>query len=611
MPAKAFVIPSIFQAIDKLSPTFKIMGKSADVFTAKLDRIQSVSQKISMQSGLAAAAIAAPLILAAKSAVDFEDRLADVAKTTGLEGKELSTFGDDLLDMSLKTRTSIEDLLKIGEIGGQVGIAKKDLVSFTDSVNKFNVALGKDFAGGVEEATSSVGKMKSLFKETRDLNVADSINRIGSAINVLGAAGNATSAGITDFVLRIGALPDALKPSLQNTQALGTLFEEAGVSSEIAARGFGDLVLTAAKNLPAFSKQLNLSQEVVQRLIETDPAGFTKKFADSLNGLKGIPLAKKLQQLEIGDTGTIKVVGALSTGVKRLTELQELSYKAFADGTSLTDEYNKKNQTTAAQLAIAENNFKALSITIGTQLLPLINDLVAFISPVIKSIINFARNNPKLTKTILAVTVALSGLLFVISAVTAVVAILASPLTLIVLAIAAIIAVIAVMIIYWEDWGAALTLALGPIGLIISGIQSFRNNWDNIKKAFTEGGIIDGLLAIGSTILDSVLKPMQQLLELVAKLTGFEWADKAAKSVQAFRKDIGINMSPEEAKAAEESKEAVNPKVDEQDSMTKRMESTQKTQLEMTLKAPKGTAEVTSNPWGIPVKLTSTQSYDQ
>ncbi len=613
MKAKAFVIPSIFQAIDKLSPTFKIMGKSADVFTAKLDRIQGVSQKISMQAGLAGAALAAPLVIAAKAAIDFEDKLADVAKTTGLEGSGLKKFGDELLDMSLKTRTSIDDLLKIGEIGGQLGIVEKDLVSFTEATNKFNVALGSDFSGGVEEASSSIGKLRGLFKETRNMSPATAINTIGSAINDLGASGEGTSANITEFTARIGQLPDAIKPSITATQALGTLFEEKSINAEIAARGLSDILLTAASHVGSFAKQMGRSAKEAEHLINTDPTTFVKEFAKSLNGLTAPQLAKKLADLKIGDVGAIKVVGVLSTGVKRLTTLQELASKAFADGTSLTDEYNKKNETTAAKLAIAENNFKALSIVIGTELLPAITEAVGMITPIIKSIIDFTRRNPKLVKTILLVTAAMSGLLLVLSGVAAVVAVATSPVTLIVLAVAAVIAIIATVISYWKEWGAAVVAFFGilfpPFGLFIFFVRSLYNNWQMVVKAFSEKGIAEGILAIGNLLADVVLYPLQKILELIGKITGADWAASAAQGIESFRKDLGINVT--EDQGAEDSKEAVNPKAEEQAAMTQRMESVQKNQVEIGINAPKGAAEIKKNSGGIPVKLTSTQSYDQ
>jgi len=319
---RPFVIPSVFTAVDKFTGTVNKMTKSMGAFSAasqvSLARMERSWRKVgdsAMRTGqntaLISGAIALPLIYATKKAVEFEDKMADVAKTTGMDSEALQKFGDAILEMSTKTRTSINDLVKIGEIGGQLGVVEDQLLSFTEEANKFNVALGSDFQGGVEEAITGVGNIKALFSQTRELDISDVIRKTGSAINELGAVGSGTSSNITDFTLRLGALPDALKPSVQNTMALATALEEMGINSEIGARGIGDVIMTAGSNLPAFADQMNMSAEAAERLLSTDSTEFLKQFSASFKGMSTVDLADKLKQLKIGDTGSIKVIGAI------------------------------------------------------------------------------------------------------------------------------------------------------------------------------------------------------------------------------------------------------------------------------------------------------------
>jgi TP901 family phage tail tape measure protein len=634
MSASSFIIPSKFTAVDKFSSVVKGMANSlknfssnatdyADRLEKKFDKIGASAKNVAINSGIAAAAIAAPLAIAAKEAIEFEDKLADVAKTTGMQGKDLENYGNTVLALAKTTRTSIDDILKIGEIGGSLGIAQKDLPAFTDSINKFNVALGADFQGGVEEASSSIGKIKSLFKETRSLNIAEAINKTGSAINELGAAGNATSANITDFTLRIGALPDAIKPTLQDTQALASLFEEAGITSEIAARGFGDVLLSAGTGIGVFAKQMGMAESEAKKLLETDPTKFSKEFAKSLNGLTATELATKLHDLKIGDAGTIKVLGALSTGTERLGELQGIANKHFSEGVSLSNEYSKKNETTAAKIKKAQNNIQAFTITLGTKLLPIISTLLEkYIIPFIEKITKWVKENPKLTKTILIVAASLSALLFTISTVASIVAVastaiaglsaaftflnavlFANPIGLIILGIIGLIAVVAIIIKKWDQWGATVSFFLGPLGMVISLFQSFRKNWDLIVKAFKTEGIISGLKRIGATLLDVLLMPLNQVLELIAKFTGADWASSAAKGIEEFRKKLEVNVDSEPTD--DEPHPEVNPKADEQDAMIQRIEKQQQN-VAIDIRDQTGRANVSSDNNFIPIKLTST-----
>jgi tape measure domain-containing protein len=127
------------------------------------------------------------------------------------------------------------------------------------------------------------------------------------------------------------------------------------------------------------------------------------------------------------------------------------------------------------------------------------------------------------------------------------VALSANPIGLIIIAIAALIALVTIIIVKYNEWGAALALLLGPLGLIINLIQAFRRNWDMITEAFSKGGILGGLKAIGKVLLDSVLMPLQQILELIAKATGAEWATNGAAGIKLMREQLGVNTTTDES----------------------------------------------------------------
>lgn len=639
MGALSFTVPVIFKAIDKMSSVMKSMGSSTDAFANRTERnfrkISETSKKFAKNAAVIGASVAAPLLLAANSAVAFEDKMADIAKTTGLAGKPLDDFGDSLLKMSGDTRTSLDDLLKIGEIGGQFGIAQKDLVGFTDSVNKFNVALGADFAGGVEEAVSQVSSIYGLFKQTKNLKVDEAILKIGSSINELGAQGSGTSANIAEFSVRMGGLPDAIKPAMTDVAALGTFFEENGLKAEIAAGGLTNFLLVAGKNLPGFAAQMKMSAAEATALLNKDPTEFAKRFAASTNGMSAEKLANKLHDLKIGTQETIKVIGALAGGTKRVGDLQKISNDAFEKGTSLQSEYDKKNNTTAANIKKAENNFKSLSITIGTKLLPIVGQILNKIIPFVKSIIDWTKRNPALTKTILTIAIAvsalsfaLSGIAFATSLVTGTIAawglitkaatviqwawnaaMSANPIGLIIIGIFLLIAAIIIVNKHWNEWGATATAVFGmimpPLALAIMLVQSFRRNWEHIVDSFKNGGIIEGLKAIGATLIDALLMPLSQILEIISKITGADWASSALKDVETFRKQLGANVTTEEDGSTRNAP-ILTTETERHEAITKMLSvERQKASLEITDNT--GNAKLQSDNNIVPITLKSTK----
>ncbi|WP_445458450.1 phage tail tape measure protein [Flavobacterium sp. HNIBRBA15423] len=316
----------------------------------------SIADSFNRYAALGASIIAmgAGMVLSIQKIIDISGKLsdaqADVMKTTKMNKKEVDeltkSFG------MLETRTSRIDLLKIAEEGGRIGIVKEEIGSFVEVMNKANVALGDSFTGGVEEVSSSLGKIKFLFQETKDLGVDKAYNSIGSAINELGANGAATERNIADFTLRIGALSDVMKPTIAETFALGAAFEESGIQSEVSARAYSIFLKQASTETGKFAKIMGISQKEVEKMINEDPLEFFLKFSEHLskNAKNGVEMAKALEILGLGADGVNKIVGAAGNNVGRFRELVDLSNKSFSEGTSLIDEYNIKNTNLAATL---------------------------------------------------------------------------------------------------------------------------------------------------------------------------------------------------------------------------------------------------------------------
>lgn len=512
--AKKLVIPSYFTAIDKFSGPVNKMAHNAEAQFARLQRnFRNAGQaafQVGRSAGTVGLAIAAPLGLAVKSAIEFEDKMADVAKTTGLEGGPLKQFGEDILKMSRTTRSSIDDLAAIAEIGGQLGIAKKDLLAFTKASDQFNIALGKDFSGGVEEAVSSVGKIKLLFEGTRGLNISDAITKAGSAINELGAIGAGTSANITDFTLRLGALPDAVKPSIQSTLALGTFLEELGIDSRIGSGGLTNFFLVAGQNIGGFAQQMKITQAEAKKLLAEDPTEFAKNFATTFKGVAPEVLAQKLLKLKIGSQETIKVIGALGSGTERLTELQKVSSKAFADGTSLQAEANKKNEVMAAKMAMLKNNVKALGITMGNALLPVITQVVEQVTPFIQGIANWISRNKELTGTILKVVAGAGALALVISGIAFTVGVYQK----------------AVVLARMAQLAWNVAVSLNPIGLLVAGLAALVALLPSITSMFDSQTVSQKLH--GEVMGRAMEKTVEQRVEMARLFETLRQADKAS-----------------------------------------------------------------------------------
>ena len=115
------------------------------------------------------------------------------------------------------------------------------------------------------------------------------------------------------------------------------------------------------------------------------------------------------------------------------------------------------------------------------------------------------------------------------------VALIANPVGIIIAAIVALVALIAIAIYKYDEWGAALLQFLGPIGWVVNGFMAIKNNWDSIVNAFKTDGIIGGLKRIGVVLMDTFLKPLQQIFEMISEFDPTGIADSALNKIKSIR----------------------------------------------------------------------------
>lgn len=294
----------------------------------------------------------------------LRDSLADIDKATGLGAEGVRKFNEQL--KGIDTRTSTENLREIAVVGGQLGVANDQLLDFVQNVDKAVVALGDEFSGGVEEVSKELGGIAKLFDETSGQPIGKAINDIGSAINELGAAGAATGPVVAEFTTRMGQLGN-LAPQLHETLGLGAALQELGLSAEIAAGGLTGLMLTAASKSDLFAQHLGMSQQALEQLINTNPNQFLMTLAKSFQGLSATQVAQRLKELKVESQESIKVMSLLADQTDLVGEKQKLAAKAMAEGTSLTEEFNKKNHQLARDLKFLSEWFDNLLTSEGIQ----------------------------------------------------------------------------------------------------------------------------------------------------------------------------------------------------------------------------------------------------
>lgn len=278
---------------------------------------------------------------------DFDEGAADIAKTTGLTTERTKALSEELL--KIDTKTAVNELQGLAAAAGRLNVSGEgNIISFVKAADQAFVALGDDLDGTAEEIATNVGKIAGVFGDEKKFGIGPAIMKVGSAINELAGKSKAAAGPILDFTQRMAGLGNLI--SSADTAALGAFFDEGGQSVEVASSTLNTLLPKMAENYKEFAKTAGMSAEEFKKLAEKSPIEALKAVASGAkNSEKGLfNLAKTVESFGVESARATSIVGFLSANTDRLTELQKISNDAFSEGTSLTNEFNTKNETLGA-----------------------------------------------------------------------------------------------------------------------------------------------------------------------------------------------------------------------------------------------------------------------
>ncbi|WP_339836410.1 phage tail tape measure protein [uncultured Flavobacterium sp.] len=280
----------------------------------------------------------------------LSDSQSDVMKTTGMTKKEVDeltrSFG------LMKTRTARIELLGLATEAGRLGIeGTENIRAFVEQANKLKVALGDDLS---DEAIREVGKMVNVYKvgEETGKDFAGSMDALGSSINQVAASGANQAGFLVDYLKRQAGIASQTKLSAADNIGYAATFDEIGQSVEVSATAMNKVWMDMFENPEQYAKIAKMSIKDFNTLLQTDGNEAMIKFLEGLKGNNGglAVMLDKLKDLDVGGTRGVQALSALANNTEILRDRQLTSNQALIEATSLTDEYNLKNNNLAASL---------------------------------------------------------------------------------------------------------------------------------------------------------------------------------------------------------------------------------------------------------------------
>ena len=449
----------------ELSSSLKNATSDLKGFGRSAELTSQISHAAFVGMAAAATALAAGLALSVKNAVEFEKGMANVSTLIDTNTESMEEMGNAVLGISKRTPVLTSDLTSALYDVRSAGVSASDAMGVLEQSAQLGVAGLGSTSEAVDLVTSSLNAF-SLEGEEADKVYGYVFNTVKSGKTTISelaqgfgsVAGTVANANIElpEYLSAVAALTTTGMPAAQaHTQIKAAISGVTRESKELRvvldklnAKSFKDLVDQKGGMVNAF--------QAISKEVDGNDAAILKLF---------------------GSTEAYNAVIQLSG---ELNETFTATLLDMENGTNnLSDAFEKQKATTTAQWQLLKNNFNALSVQVGSKLLPALNKVlgavVQFIDKIpeiINQLKDWVTNNDWVQGALVGLGAVLTGL--AISVIPPLIISLGSLIATVAVAAAPFIAIGAII--------AALYVAFKNWDTIVEFMQSV---WDRIVEATT------------------------------------------------------------------------------------------------------------------------------
>ncbi|MDD2869687.1 phage tail tape measure protein [Neomegalonema sp.] len=373
----------------------KLNGTEA--FIRDLDKLNGAIDKHGqmMNKAMNATLIAgaAAFATATAAAIKFESSFAGVTKTTdGLTDAQgrLNKSGEEMSkqfrQLALEIPLSVNELNRIGELGGQLGIAKEDLIKFTEVIAKLGATTNLSYEQGATEIARFMNITQAVVPA--GMGVQEQVERIGSAIVDLGNNFATTEQEISAFALRLAGSGTQIGLSQAEILAFGTALSSVGVEAEAGGTAFSKLfmnlgmaVANGGAKLEQFADIAGITATEFKTKFEQDASGAILVFLAGLNQTQkeGGNLFQVMKDLGVEEQRMRNALLLAGNASELFAKALNKGTSAYKNNNALNDEFNKRLATTESQLKLVGNQFQDVFISMGQDIIPVLKDITDYL----------------------------------------------------------------------------------------------------------------------------------------------------------------------------------------------------------------------------------------
>lgn len=340
-----------------------------------------------------------------KSAISWESAFAGVKKTNDevvdSNGNVVYSYADlesGLRGLAMQLPSTHEEIAGVAEAAGQLGIKTEDVVSFTKTM----IDMGESTNLSAEDAATAIAKIANITGLT-----SDEYQRFGSSVVALGNNFATTESDIVAMSNRLAASGTLAGLTNQEILGLATAMSSVGIEAEAGGTAMTQTlsaiesaVAEGGEDLQKFAIVAGESSEEFASKWRNKPIEAIQDFIRGLGQLdeKGSSATLVLDDMGLSGVRQSNMLKSLALAADTMTSAVDMSNQAWDENTALTNEANKRYETTESKLKMLKNQVKDTAIEFGGPLVDALSDALEAGKPFLETLSELAKKFSSLDK---------------------------------------------------------------------------------------------------------------------------------------------------------------------------------------------------------------------
>lgn len=411
--------------IKKTSEELKNQKTAIQTFGEGLGKFGEGTEKVGQNLKVVSTAAAGVLAGAGTAAVQFESAFAGVKKTSDevfdANGKCVYSYQqleDGIRSMAKEIPASTTEISEVAEAAGQLGIKTQDVLGFT----RVMIDMGNSTNLSAEDAATSIAKFANITGLAADTSMSadEKYKKMGSTIVDLGNNYATTEADIMNMATNLASAGTQVGMSESDILALATALSSVGMEAQAGGTAFSKALIemqlaveTNSDSLKDWADVAGMSTSEFSKRFKEDATGALEAFIRGLSkcGGESDSAIKVLNDMGITETRMRDALLRSANASDVFSSAISTGKNAWEENTALTNEANKRYETTASKLAIMKNNLYDAGITLGNIFLPMIAEGTQKITGLIQKIDDLDSGQQRMILGIVGIVAVLSPLL--------------------------------------------------------------------------------------------------------------------------------------------------------------------------------------------------------